>query len=169
MEAGFESRQRGFAGTLDHSADDLAKTSAKSAVKSGVVLGKKKMKIVALVARILLGLVFLVFGLNGFLHFIPVENLPAGLAGQFLNVLLQSHYVLFVSAFELAGGVLLLVNRYVPLGLALLGPVIVNILLFHVLLERSGLPIAIVVAILWGVLFYRYRQFFSGLFVQRTP
>ncbi len=125
------------------------------------------MKIAALIARILLGVVFVVFGLNGFLNFIPA-TLPSGLAGQFLTVLLQSHYVLFVSAFQLAGGVLLLVNRYVPLGLALLAPVIANILVYHLLLDRSGLPVAIVVAILWGILFFRHRQHFSCVFVQRT-
>jgi putative oxidoreductase len=101
------------------------------------------------------------------LNFIPA-TLPSGLAGQFLTVLLQSHYVLFVSAFQVAGGALLLVNRYVPLGLALLAPVIANILAYHLLLDRSGLPVAIVVAILWGILFFRHRQHFSCLFVQRT-
>jgi hypothetical protein len=126
------------------------------------------MKIAALIARLLLGLVFLVFGLNGFLQFIPAPPLPAGLAGQFLTVLFQSHYVLFISAFQVVGGVLLLVNRYVPLALTLLGPVIVNILLFHLLLYRTGLSTAIVVAILWGILAFRHRQNFAGLFVQRT-
>ena len=126
------------------------------------------MKIVALVARLLLGLIFLVFGLNGFLQFIPAGNLPGGLAGQFITVLFQSHYVLVVSAFQVAGGALLLVNRYVPLALTLLGPVIVNILLFHILLYRTGLSTAVVVAILWGILAFRHRQNFAGLFVQRT-
>jgi putative oxidoreductase len=126
------------------------------------------MKIAALIARILLGLVFFVFGLNGFLNFIPTGPLPSGLAGQFLTVLLQSHYGLVVSVFQIAGGALLLVNRYVPLALTLLGPVIVNILLFHLLLNHSGLALAIVVAILWGIIAFRQRQHFSGLFVQRT-
>lgn len=126
------------------------------------------MKIAALIARILLGLVFVVFGLNGFLHFIPTGPLPTGLAGQFVTVLFQSHYVLYVSAIQVAGGVLLLVNRYVPLGLVLLGPVIVNILLFHLLLNRTGLEIAIVVAILWCIVAFRHRQYFSGIFVQRA-
>src|ERR1700704_5662354 len=121
-----------------------------------------------LIARILLGLVFFVFGLNGFLKFIPMGNLPTGLAGEFLNVLFQSHYVLYVSACQLVGGALLLVNRYAPLSLAILGPVIVNILLFHLLLNLAGGGLAVVVAILWGILFYRYRQNFSGLFVQRA-
>jgi putative oxidoreductase len=126
------------------------------------------MRIAALIARILLGLVFLVFGLNGFLHFIPTGPLPTGLAGQFVTVLFQSHYVLYVSAIQVAGGVLLLVNRYVPLALVLLGPVIVNILLFHLLLNRTGLEIAIVVAILWCIVAFRVRQHFSGIFVQRA-
>lgn len=126
------------------------------------------MKIAALIARILLGLVFVVFGLNGFLHFIPTGPLPTGLAGQFVTVLFQSHYVLYVSAIQVAGGVLLLVNRYVPLGLVLLGPVIVNILLFHLLLNRTGLEIAIVVTILWCIVAFRHRQYFSGIFVQRA-
>ena len=126
------------------------------------------MKIAALIARILLGLIFLVFGLNGFLQFIPVGTLPPGLAGQFVSVLLQSHYVYFVSFFELAGGVLLLVNRYVPLGLTLLGPVIANILVYHLVLDHRGLPLALVVLILWCALAFRHRQHFASLFVRRT-
>ena len=125
------------------------------------------MKIAALIARILLGLIFLVFGLNGFLQFIPA-TLPPGMAGQFFSVLLQSHYVYFVSFFQLAGGALLLANRYVPLGLTLLGPVIANILIYHLLMDPRGLPLALVVLILWGILAFRHRQYFAGLFVRRT-
>jgi len=94
--------------------------------------------------------------------------MPSGLAGQFIGALFQSHYVLVVSALQVAGGVLLLVNRYVPLGLVLLGPVIVNILLFHLLMDPKGLPLAIIVVILWGVVALRHRQSFSGIFVQRA-
>jgi uncharacterized membrane protein YphA (DoxX/SURF4 family) len=126
------------------------------------------MKIAALIARILLGLVFVVFGANGFLDFIPKGPMPSGTAGQFLAALLQSHYVLVVSAVQLAGGVLLLVNRYVPLALVLLGPVIVNIFLYHLLMDRSGLVLAIVVVMLWGIVAFRHRQNFSGIFAQRT-
>jgi hypothetical protein len=126
------------------------------------------MKIAVLIARILVGLTFFVFGLNGFLGFIPRPPLPAGLAGQFQVVLFQSHYVWFVSGFQLVGGVLLLGNRYLPLALTILGPVIVNILLYHLLLDHTGGVVAIVVALLWGLLVFRYRQYFSGLFVQRA-
>ena len=127
------------------------------------------MKIAALIARILLGLVFLVFGLNGFLMFLPMGPMPPGLAGQFVTALLQSHYVLVVSALQIAGGALLLVNRYVPLGLTILGPIIVNIFLYHLLLFHMGVGIAIVVAILWGIVAFYHRQSFAGLFVQKSP
>jgi len=125
------------------------------------------MKITALIARLLLGLVFFVFGLNAFLHFIPAV-LPTGLAGQFVTVLIQSHWVYFVGAFQAVGGALLLVNRYVPLALALLGPVVVNILLYHFLLDFTGAPVAIIVAILWLFLFFYYRKYFASLFVQKA-
>jgi|ERR1041384_1836398 uncharacterized membrane protein YphA (DoxX/SURF4 family) len=125
------------------------------------------MKVATLIARILLGLVFVFFGSNAFLNFIHAP-LPGGLAGQFISVLFQSHYVYFVGGVQVLGGALLLVNRYVPLGVTLLGPVIFNILLYHLLLDHTGGSIAIVVAILWGILAYRYRQNFAGLFVQRA-
>src|SRR6266481_7254038 len=124
------------------------------------------MKIAVVIARILMGVIVVFFGLNGFLQFLKAP-LPTGLAGQFLMALFQSHYVWFICAVQIVGGVLLLVNRYVPLGLTFLGPVIVNIILYHLLLDRTGLPIAIIVLIFWGILAFRRRQYFSGLFVQR--
>ena len=126
------------------------------------------MKIVTLIARLLLGLIFVVFGLNGFLNFLSMGPMPSGLAGQFIGALAQSHYFWVVAALQVAGGALLLVNRFVPLALVLLGPVIVNIILYHVFLNPSGAPLAIVVVILWGIVFYSYRQYFSSIFVQRT-
>jgi len=126
------------------------------------------MKIAALIARILLGLVFLVFGLNGFLRFIPSGPMPTGVAGQFLGALMESHFVWMVSAFQVLGGVLLLVNRYVPLALVILAAEIVNIFFFHLLMAPSGLPLAIVVVILWGIVAARHWQYLSGIFVQRT-
>lgn len=126
------------------------------------------MKIPVLIARILLGLVFLVFGLNGFLMFLPTGPLPGGLAGQFVTILLQSHYVLVISALQVVGGALLLINRYVPLGLTLLGPIIVNIFLYHLLLFHMGVGLAAVVAILWGIVAFYHRQSFAGLFVQKA-
>ncbi len=126
------------------------------------------MKIVTLIARLLLGLTFLVFGLNGFLNFLNMGPLPSGLAGQFIIALAQSHYLWVIAGLQVVGGVLLLVNRFVPLALVLLGPVIVNILLYHGFLNPSGAQLAILVTVLWFIVFYGHRQYFSGIFVQRT-
>jgi len=126
------------------------------------------MKIVTLIARILLGLISLVFGLNGFLNFLNMGPMPTGLAGQFMGALILSHYYWVVAALQIAGGVLLVVNRFVPLALVLLGPVIVNILCYHVFLNHAGAGPAVVVTILWFIVFYSNRQHFSGIFLQRA-
>ena len=126
------------------------------------------MKIVTLIARLLLGLIFVVFGLNGFLNFLNMGPMPSGLAGQFIGALALSHYFWVVAALQVAGGALLLINRFVPLGLVLLGPVIVNIILYHAFLNPTGAPLAVIVLILWLIVFYAHRQYFSGIFVQRT-
>jgi putative oxidoreductase len=129
---------------------------------------RREMKIVTLIARLLLGLICVVFGLNGFLNFLSMGPMPTGLAGQFIGALFLSHYYWVVAALQIAGGVLLLVNRFVPLALVLLGPVIVNILCYHLFLNHAGAPPAVVVTILWFIVFYGKRQYFSGIFVQRT-
>ena len=126
------------------------------------------MKIAMLVARNLLGLMFLIFGLNGFLHFIPQPPPPAGLAQQYLSVLSASHYMVPVFLLQLAGGILLLANRFVPLALVLLGPVIVNILLYHSLMAPAGLPPGALAAVLWLVVFYGVRTAFAGVFAMRV-
>jgi putative oxidoreductase len=125
------------------------------------------MKIAVLIARILLGLLFLVFGLNKLLHFIPTP-LPPGLAGQYVGALFVSHYLVVVALLEIVGAVLLLANRFVPLALTLLGPVVVNILLFHLLLEPSELPLALVIVALWLIVFAGVRRAFAGVFVRRV-
>ena len=124
------------------------------------------MKIAVLIARVLLGLLFLVFGLNGFLHFIPMPP-PSGLAGQYMGALFFSHYLVPVFLLEVVGGALLLAGRYIPLGLLLLGPVLVNIVLFHSLMAPAGLPIALFATVLWLIVFAGVRKAFAGVFVQR--
>jgi hypothetical protein len=126
------------------------------------------MKIAVVIARLLLGLIFVFFGLNGFLQFLPNPGLPPGNAGQFVGALFASHYVYLVSGVQVISGLLLLSNRYVVLGLTFLGPMIVNILAFHLLLLHQGWQVAAVVAILWCFLAWRYRQYFSSLFIQRA-
>jgi putative oxidoreductase len=125
------------------------------------------MKIAVLIARILLGLLFLIFGLNGFLHFIPMPP-PTGLAGQYLGALYVSHYLTVIFLVQVIGGALLLLNRFVPLALILLGPVLVNILLFHSFMAPEGLPLALVTLLLWLVVFSSVRRAFVGVFVQRV-
>jgi hypothetical protein len=124
------------------------------------------MKILTHVSRFLLGLIFLVFGLNGFLHFIPMPP-PSGVAGQFLGAMFVSKYLLVVSGLQVISGALLLINRYVPLALTILGPIIVNILLFHSLMNPAGIGLAVFVTILWGVVFASVRSAFAGIFEAR--
>ena len=126
------------------------------------------MKITSTIARYLLGLIFLVFGLNHYLNFIPMGPMPTGLAGQFLGALMQSHYFYVVAFFEVVPAILLLVNRYVPLALTLLGPVIFNILLVGILISRVALPMSILLTILWFLVFYRMRSAFAGIFHERV-
>jgi putative oxidoreductase len=124
------------------------------------------MRTASVIARYLAGAIFLVMGLNGFLNFIPFPP-PAGVAGQFMGALYVSHYLWVIFAFQVIGGLLLLVNRYVPLALAILAPVLVNILTFHAFMAPSGLPLALFVALLWILIFIEVRPAFSGLFQSR--
>ena len=93
------------------------------------------MKIAVIIARVLSGFTFVFFGANLLHPFLPMKAMPPGLAGQFMAVFFQSHWVTIVAVVQVIAGLLLLVNRYVPLALALLGPVIVNILAFHLLMN----------------------------------
>jgi putative oxidoreductase len=125
------------------------------------------MKIVVLIARILLGLVFLVFGANKIVTFMPA-SMPTGVAGQFIGAMVSTKYMIFVGLCESVSGLLLLANRYVPLALTIVGPVIVNILLVGLLMSPIALPSGIIVTILWFVVFWSVRSAFSGIFQQRV-
>jgi putative oxidoreductase len=118
---------------------------------------------VIVLARILLGAVFVLFGANFFLHFLKMPP-PTGAAGTYMGVLFTHHFLYVVGALQLIGGLLLLVGRFVPLGLVLLGPVIVNIILYHALLEPTGIAPGAVVTILELFLLFAYRKSFRGLF-----
>jgi putative oxidoreductase len=125
------------------------------------------MQILTNISRFLLGLIFLVFGLNGFLHFIPMPP-PSGVAGQFLGAMFVSKYLLVVSGLQVISGALLLINRYVPLALTIAGPIIVNVLLFHALMNLAGVGLAVFVTIFWGVVFGSVRSAFTGVFQARV-
>ena len=126
------------------------------------------MKITVMIARVLLGIIFLVVGLNGFLHFLPQPPMPDGLAKQYVDVLQASHYMVLVFAVQIVSGLLFLANRYVPLALALIAPVIVNILLFHALMAPSGIGPGVLVTFLWIVIAFSVRSAFAGLLQRRV-
>jgi putative oxidoreductase len=122
------------------------------------------MKYAVLVVRILLGLMFAVFGSNAFLHFIPVPEMT-GDPGAFMGALFHSGYIYAIGACQVIGGLLLLIGgRFTALGLTVLGPIIVNILLYHIFLDRNGLPIAIVVSLFGLFLLWAHRDRFPAIF-----
>jgi putative oxidoreductase len=121
------------------------------------------MKIATIIARILLGLIFVFFGSNGFLHFLPMPPFPQGVTGEYLHAFFASGYVYVISGFQFAGGLLLLIGRFVPLGLTILAAIIVNIWTFHLLMAPAGLPPAVVVTILELFLVWSYRDRFAGI------
>ena len=124
-------------------------------------------KYAPIVARILLGLIFFVFGLNGFLHFLPQPPLPPA-GGQFVGALIQTGYLfVLVKAIEVVGGALLLSGRFVPLALVLLAPIIINIAGFHIFL----VPGYGMVALLLGLeilLAWAYRDSFRSVLQARA-
>ena len=122
------------------------------------------------IARFLMGLMFFVFGLNGFLQFIPQpkDPMPEG-AVAFAGALMNTGYMMpLVSGTQLLVGVLLLLNRFVPLALALIAPIIVGIVTFHIFLAPSGLAIAVVVLVLELYLAWAYRGAFRSMLALRT-
>jgi uncharacterized membrane protein YphA (DoxX/SURF4 family) len=121
------------------------------------------MKIVTVIARVLLGLIFLIFGSNAFLHFIPMPPPPPGLAGDYLKVFVASGYIYVVGGLQVIAGLLLLIGRFVPLALTVLAAIIVNIWIFHLFMAPEGLTPAVVVTILELFLFWRYRDAFAGI------
>ena len=122
------------------------------------------MKIASIIARYLLGLMFTVFGLNGFLQFIHQPPPANPLAMQFLVSVSASHFAAFFFAVQVLGGLLLLSGFFVPLALTLLAAVLYNILAFHLTLAPASIPPALVACVLWVLVFLQYRQSFKGIF-----
>jgi len=125
------------------------------------------MKVLVLVARILLGLAFFVFGLNKIVTFLHMP-MPGGDAGAMMGLMYVHRWLTFYGFVEAASGLMLLFGRFVPLGLTLLAGVGVNILLFHITLEPSGLPIPLFLALLEVILVYAYRASFAGIFTAKA-
>ena len=127
------------------------------------------MKIVALICRILLGLMFVVFGLNGlhsFLH-MPSPTLDAvhgAYAGQYFGSVGASGWMSFVYVCQILGGLLVLIGRTAPAGLCIIAPVLVNILCFHIfIMGGAGIGTALIALVLWFIVFYSYRAHFAGI------
>jgi putative oxidoreductase len=127
------------------------------------------MKIVVIVARVLLGLIFFVFGLNGFLQFIPAPpGMPANVV-TFTTVLMSTHYIYLTAGTQVVAGALLLINRYVPLALVALAAMIVNILTLHItMMPQTLVPMPLLVTILWFVVAWPLRANFAGILAQKT-
>ena len=119
------------------------------------------MKIASTISRYLLGLIFTVFGLNGFLNFIHQTPPPSPLAIQFLVVVSSSHFAAFFFAVQLLAGLLLLSGYFVPLALMLLAAELYNILAFHLTLAPTSIPPALLASVLWILVFLQYRASFK--------
>ena len=125
------------------------------------------MKITSMVARYLLGLMFTVFGLNGFLNFIH-QPLPANpLAIRFLVSVSESHFAAFFFAIQLLGGLLLLSGYFVPLALTVLAAELYNILAFHLTFAPAAIAPALVASVLWVLVFLQYRESFNSIFTAK--
>ena len=124
------------------------------------------MNIVVAIARILLGLIFAFFGANLLFHFLPNPPLPPGPVRDFTTVMATTHYLTVVGFFQFVPGLLLLINRYVPLALTVLAAMIVNILTTHILVMHGNglIPIPILVVVFWILVFWSVRSAFDGIF-----
>ena len=126
------------------------------------------MKIVSTIARLLLGLMFTVFGLNGFLHFIPSPAFPPGYLMDFFTAISGSGFYIMIFGVQLICGLLLLSNQYVPLAIVVLGAVLVNILTFHATMNPQGFPTALIALILWFLAAWPIRAQFALLFARKA-
>jgi len=123
------------------------------------------MKFAVIGARVLLGLIFVVFGLHGFFQFsfIPAPEMNEA-AGSFMGALVGTGYFMMaVKLVELTSGLMILTGRFLPLGLILLAPVSVNILLFHIFLEPAGMGMAIFIVVMQLFLAWAYRDSYGGV------
>lgn len=127
------------------------------------------MNIVVHIARLLLGLVFAVFGLNGFLHYMPTPPTIPGDAGVFIGVLMKTHYIYLTTGVECIAGLLLLANQYVPLALVLLAGMLINILAFHITMAPESLPLPAVLTVFWFIVAWSVRTNLAPIFARKAP
>jgi putative oxidoreductase len=126
------------------------------------------MKIAVVIAKFLLGLAFIVLGANHFVHFIPQPPLESDTSKAFLGVLMSTGYMNVVKILEILGGAMILSGRLAPLGLLILGPILVNIFLYDALMDPKGLPVVIVLMGLAVLIGYRHKDYFAPFFQVRA-
>jgi putative oxidoreductase len=126
------------------------------------------MKIVSLIARILLGALLVFGGSNHLFNFVPKQPLPPGVAGQFVGAMIDTGYLYFIGACEVLGGLLLIANQFVPLGLTILGPIVINIFVVNLLIAPKAVPVAIVMILFWLLGAWPFRTVFFPL-LRRKP
>lgn len=126
------------------------------------------MRIVITIARLLLGVLFVFAGSNHVFNFLPKGPMPSGMAGQLLEGMIGTGYMSFIGVCEAIAGLLLLVNRFVPLGLTVLAAMIVNIFAVDVIVMPKALPVAVVITVLWVLAAYPVRTAFLPLLHPRA-
>jgi len=126
------------------------------------------LKIVSLIARILLGALFVFAGSNHLFNFFGKQPLPPGPAGQFIGGIIGIGYMNFIAVMEVLGGLLVLVNQFVPFGLTILGPLIVNILVLNILIAPKAVPVGILMVVFWVLGAWPFRSLFFPI-LQRKP
>jgi uncharacterized membrane protein YphA (DoxX/SURF4 family) len=129
---------------------------------------EQSLKIVSLIARILLGALFVFAGSNHLFNFMPKQPLPPGEAGQFIGSIIDIGYLNFIGVCEVLGGLLLVISQFVPLGLTILGPLVVNILVLNALIAHKALPVAVLMVAFWILGAWPFRSLFFPL-LQRKP
>ncbi|MBD5654587.1 MAG: hypothetical protein IAI50_05325 [Candidatus Eremiobacteraeota bacterium] len=121
------------------------------------------MKLASTIGRYLLGIMFTVFGANGFLHFISQPPPASPLALQFLTAAVTSHFMVLIFLLQLIAGILLLIDRLVPLALVVLAAILTNILNYHITMDPGGIGPGLVATLLWILTALAYRYNFRGI------
>ena len=126
------------------------------------------MKIVSLIARILLGALFVFGGANHLFNFVPAQPLPPGAAGQFLAGMIGTGYLTFIGVMEVLGGLLIIIQQFVPFGLTILGPIVVNIFVIEALIMPKAIPVALVMVVLWVLGAWPFRTLFFPILQRKS-